>query len=128
MEDPEPRCVVEAREPLRTARLERRAFPRRAGDGPTAGLLKPRRACEAGHRGWLARTLTWLGLARPHAPSRQAEQTHAARRACLRMIAFRLESILGDLDELGSRRTAIDVCMALERIEAHLADCERTTA
>jgi len=37
-------------------------------------------------------------------------------------IAHRLEAILGELDDLGLQRIAIDVCMALERMKARIAE------
>lgn len=39
----------------------------------------------------------------------------------LRNVAFSLEALLDELDELGAQRIAIDVCMALERVKAQLA-------
>ena len=41
----------------------------------------------------------------------------------LQNLGFRLESILAELDELGLQRSAIDICSALERIKARIADC-----
>lgn len=41
----------------------------------------------------------------------------------LENLRFRLESILAELDDLGLQRPAIDVCIALERIKARIADC-----
>lgn len=49
-----------------------------------------------------------------------------SREARLQIVAFKLESILDELDELGAQRIAIDVCMALERVKAHLAAADAT--
>jgi len=45
-----------------------------------------------------------------------------SRRIRLRSIAHRLEAILAELDDLGLQRIAIDVCMALERVKARIAE------
>lgn len=47
--------------------------------------------------------------------------TPLGREARLHNLSVKLEGILGELDDLGAQRIAIDVCMALERVRAHLA-------
>lgn len=47
--------------------------------------------------------------------------TPTDRKARLHNLAVKLEAILGELDDLGAQRIAIDVCMALERVRLHLA-------
>ena len=123
MQDQQSRRMTGDSEALRSPNRERRAYLRRAGRGLTAVLLRPGGGRESGRWVFLERVLARFGLTRRPAANRPAEQAPGSRRAHLRSIASRLETILGELDELGLQRTAIDVCMAVDRIKGHLADC-----
>ena len=59
------------------------------------------------------------GSDRPWAPQ-------PSREARLQSVAFKLECILDELDEIDAQRIAIDVCMALERVRAQLATTDAT--
>ena len=76
-------------------------------------------------RSRIARFLVRLGLSRllrieDGAIGRRAERP--PRELHLASIAQRLEVILGELDDLSLQRISIDVCMALDRVRAQLAD------
>lgn len=48
-----------------------------------------------------------------------------SRRDRLQAVAQRLEQILAELDDFGDQRSAIDVCMALNRLQAQIAHCDQ---
>ena len=76
---------------------------------------------------WLVARLGLPG-ARPD-PARDSDQACLSlRRARLHAIVGNLEATLEELDELGLERSAIDVCMALDRVKSHIDDCDRDRA
>lgn len=116
----------------------------RTADDPTAASPTPidDRSC-AGHgridRGWRATRrheripcglfaqVRLIARAVFGAGARRAQLRDApeiSRRTRLITVARHLETVLDELDALGSQRTAIDICMALERIRLQIAACE----
>ena len=120
MQDQQSRRMTGDSEALPSPNREQRAYLRSAGRGLTAVLLRPGGGRESGRWVFLERVLARFGLTRRPAANRPTAQAQGSRRAHLRSI----ETILGELDELGVQRTAIDVCMALDGIRGHLADCD----
>lgn len=62
-----------------------------------------------------------LLLQLPSQRGSQASAVQPSREARLKAVAFKLEAILDELDEIAAQRIAIDVCMALERVRLALA-------
>ena len=99
--------------------------------GMAAGgtLSRPSAAARSNSRGsakgflCLLRSLFSRLTGRPGSPACAAQPSREAR---LQAIAFKLETILDELDEIGAQRIAIDVCMALERVKAQLVADDAT--
>lgn len=124
MQDPEAKRAAHGLEAFFPPDRAQRAYARREQSKAAARSLEGRVRAALGWLGRFRQVLASVGLTmfQPWPPRADAP-THS-RRARLQSIALRLEAILDELDKLGSQRTAIDVCVALERIRAQFADCD----
>ena len=71
--------------------------------------------------------LAWLAPLLNPRPVRFAQKPAASfvdDKVRLQTVAVKLEALLDELDDLGFQRIAIDVCMALERVQAKLAESD----
>jgi len=123
MTDPAQECARDLRAELRWNGTERRRHPRRATDllegaATESTATRPRLVF------LLGRLLARCGAPAPAwlAPAQPVLTRCEARRARLPGIVRRLETLLGELDDISAWREAAEVCSALERLKAEIAE------
>lgn len=122
MHDPEGNRAAQGLEAFLPADRAHRPYARRQWSEAATKAAGGRVQAARGWFGRFRRVLASVGLTKLQPRPPRADAPPASQRARLESIALRLEAILGELDDLGSQRTAIDVCVALERIRGQIAD------
>lgn len=122
MPDSAPECARDLRAERQWKGTERRRHPRRSTDllesSPTESI-----ATSPGIVSILARLLARCGVPVPSwlTPAPPVLTRYEARGTRLPGIVRKLQTLLGELDDIGAWREAAEVCSALQRLKAEIA-------